>query len=104
MSKKINICAIILARGGSKGLPGKNIIDLAGLPLIAYTIEAAKKSRYINRIIVSTDDTQIMEVSNSFGAETPFQRPANLAGDFVTSEDSLKHCLLWLKKEENLDQ
>jgi CMP-N-acetylneuraminic acid synthetase len=101
MSKELNICAIILARGGSKGLPGKNIIDLAGLPLIAYSIQAAKESKYINRIIVSSDDSEIMKVSNSFGAETPFQRPVDLSDDYVTSEASLRHCLTWMNEEEN---
>jgi CMP-N,N'-diacetyllegionaminic acid synthase len=101
ISNGLSICAIILARGGSKGLPGKNIIDLAGLPLIAYTIQAAKKSKYVNRIIVSSDDAEIMKVSNIFGAETPFKRPADLSDDYATSEASLKHCLVWMNKEEN---
>lgn len=73
--------AIIPARGGSKGLPRKNIIPLCGKPLIAYTIEAALKSRLITRIVVSTDDPAIAEVALGCGAEVPFLRPAELAGD-----------------------
>jgi CMP-N-acetylneuraminic acid synthetase len=75
------VLAIIPARGGSKGIPRKNIRDLCGKPLIAYSIEAAIKSRLINRVIVSTDDEEIAEISKSFGAEVPFMRPVCLAED-----------------------
>ena len=66
------ICAIILARSGSKGLKDKNIKDLDGKPLIAYTIEDALRSSYINRVIVSTDSKKIASIANDYGAETPF--------------------------------
>jgi CMP-N-acetylneuraminic acid synthetase len=75
------VLAIIPARGGSKGLPRKNIIDLCGKPLIAYSIETALKSKLINRVIVSTEDEETAEISKSFGAEVPFLRPKELAGD-----------------------
>lgn len=72
---------VISARGGSKGIPHKNIRDLAGKPLIAYTIEAALKAKTLRRVIVSTDDTEIAEVAKSYGAEVPFLRPTELAKD-----------------------
>jgi N-acylneuraminate cytidylyltransferase/CMP-N,N'-diacetyllegionaminic acid synthase len=75
------LIAIIPARGGSKGLPGKNIKLLNGKPLISYTIEEALSSKFIKRVIVSTDDPKIAEVAMSFGAEVPFMRPAELASD-----------------------
>lgn len=75
------ILAIIPARGGSKGLPRKNIIPLGGKPLIAHTIEAALESRLITRVVVSTEDREIAEVAEIHGAEIPFLRPMELAGD-----------------------
>lgn len=85
--------AIIPARGGSKGLPGKNIRMLAGKPLIAWTIEAALASPSIHRTIVSTDDPEIAAVAKSHGAEVPFMRPAHLATDTATSMDVVLHAL-----------
>ncbi|WP_055668139.1 cytidylyltransferase domain-containing protein [Desnuesiella massiliensis] len=75
------ILAIIPARGGSKGIPRKNIKDLNGKPLIAYTIEEAKKSRYIDSIVVSTEDEEIAKVSKKYNAEVPFLRPKELSED-----------------------
>ena len=75
------ILGTICCRGGSKGVPGKNTRELKGKPLIAYTIEAAKASRYINEFIISTDDVQIVEVARQYGASVPFMRPAGLATD-----------------------
>ncbi len=97
---KKNIVAIIPARGGSKGLPRKNIKPLLGRPLIQYTVGPALKSRFVDRVIVSTDDGEIADVAKSLGAEVPFIRPAELAQDFTTSEDVLKHALLWLEENE----
>ncbi len=74
-------CAFIFARGGSKGVRGKNIRKLAGKPLIAYAIEAAKTSKYINRVVVSTDNEEIGAIARDWGAEVPFMRPAELATD-----------------------
>ena len=73
--------ALIPARGGSKGLPGKNIKELHGKPMLAYTIEAAKKSKYIDDIIISTDDQSIADIAVEFGALCPFLRPAELSAD-----------------------
>ncbi len=75
------ILATICCRGGSKGVPGKNIKLLQGKPLIAYTIEAAKESRYINELIISTDDEEIALTAKRYGAKVPFMRPAHLATD-----------------------
>lgn len=96
-----NVLVIIQARGGSKGIPGKNIKELCGKPLIAWTIEAAKLAKTVTRVIVSTDDSQIAEVAKKFGAEVPFLRPAELAGDGAKSIGLLEHALNWLKEKEN---
>ena len=84
--------AIIPARGGSKRLPRKNILDLCGKPLIAYTIEAALKSKYIDKVIVSSDDDEILNISLNFGAET-IKRPVELASDTATTFDAIKHTI-----------
>lgn len=81
------LLAVIPARGGSKRLPRKNVLDLAGKPLISWTIEAALGSKYIDRVIVSTDDDEIAEVSKDFGADVPFMRPAEYATDEAKSVD-----------------
>lgn len=83
--------AIIPARGGSKGLSGKNIKPLNGKPLIAYTVEAAKKARGVDRVVVSTDDLEIAKVAEQFGAEIPFLRPSSLAGDDSSAIDVYLH-------------
>lgn len=87
------ILAIIPARGGSKGIPGKNIIDVAGKPLIAWTIEAAKESRYIDRLILSSDDDQIIKVATQWGCEAPFKRPDELAKDDTPGIAPVLHAL-----------
>ena len=91
--------AIIPARGGSKGLPYKNIRPLGGKPLIAWTIEAAFQSNCFARVVVSTDDMQIAEVSKRFGAEAPFQRPAELAGDTAKSIDVILQAVEWFERQ-----
>ena len=98
---KQNIVAIILARGGSKRVPRKNVLLLAGKPLMAYTIEAAKRCGLVDRVIVSTDDEEIAEVSKKYGAEVPFIRPAELSTDSALAEPCLKHAIEWLEKNEN---
>lgn len=85
--------ALIPARGGSKGVPGKNIKSLHGSPLIFYSIDACRKSSLIDRVIVSTDDQEIADISQKFGAEIPFLRPAELAQDNTTDYEVLKHFL-----------
>ena len=99
-----SIVALIPARGGSKGIPGKNIKPLAGKPLIAWTIEAARKSQYIDRVIVSTDDEKIAEVAKQYKADVPFMRPLELATDSASGTDVAIHALNWLKdNDKNYD-
>ncbi len=88
--------AIIPARGGSKRIPRKNIKPFAGKPILAYSIETALQSELFDRVIVSTDDSEIASVAESFGAEVPLLRPAALADDFTGTNDVVKHCLEWL--------
>ncbi len=90
---------LITARGGSKGVPGKNIKMLGGKPLLAYTILAAKKSGIFDRIIISTDDEVIASVAREWGAEVPFIRPPELAQDSTPHFPVVKHTLEFLAKE-----
>ena len=95
------VLAVIPARGGSKGLPGKNIMDLAGHPLIAYSIKAGLDAKSITRTIVSTDSEDIAAVATRYGAEVPFLRPPELAGDRSLDIDFWRHALTWLAEHEN---
>jgi N-acylneuraminate cytidylyltransferase/CMP-N,N'-diacetyllegionaminic acid synthase len=95
------ILAVIPARGGSKGVPNKNIKELLGKPLIAYTIEQARNSKYIDRTIVSTDSPAIAVIAKSCGAEVPFLRPGELATDQSGTLDVLVHTIDWLEKNES---
>ena len=90
--------AIIPARGGSKRIPRKNVRDFCGQPLIAYSIEAAKACSLFDHIIVSTDDEQIREVANAYGAETPFVRPPELADDHATTVPVIKQAVAWVQE------
>lgn len=96
----IAILAIIPARGGSKGIPRKNIRDFAGYPLIAWSIAAGLQSELVARVIVSTDDEEVAAVAREFGAETPFLRPAEFAQDNTTDLPVFEHALAWLKENE----
>ncbi len=93
------ILAVITARAGSKRLPNKNILNLAGKPLIAWTIDTAKKTKYIDKLIVSTDSKDIAEISKIHGAEIPFLRPKELANDTADSISVLKHSIEFFNKE-----
>ncbi|TSC67479.1 MAG: N-acylneuraminate cytidylyltransferase [Parcubacteria group bacterium Gr01-1014_73] len=93
MSEKKLILAVITARGGTKGIPGKNIKLLGGKPLIVYSIEAAKKSKLITHTIVSTDAPEIAEVAKKFGGEVPFLRPKELAGDETPHLPVMRHAI-----------
>jgi CMP-N,N'-diacetyllegionaminic acid synthase len=90
------IVAVIPARSGSKRLPGKNLRLLSGMPLISWSIRAARASAYIDKIIVSTDDRRIADVARRHGAQTPFIRPRELASDSASSIAVLLHALQWL--------
>lgn len=98
--KKQHIIALIPARGGSKRIPRKNIVDVGGKPFIAWTIETARRSRFISRIIVSTDDPKIAEIAKKYGAEVPFLRPKEIAGDLTPDLPMFEHMLKWLKETE----
>ena len=89
----MSVLAIIPARGGSKGILQKNVKLLAGKPLITWTIEAAKKAKYIDRVIVSTDDEKISDIAKQHGAEVPFLRPAELSKDEATTVDTVLHAI-----------
>ncbi len=96
----MKILALIPARGGSKGVPRKNTLIVAGKPLIAYSILQAQASLRINRVIVSTDDEGIAELAREWGAEVPFMRPADYAQDFSPDLDVFMHALTWLHEHE----
>ncbi|MBN1370776.1 MAG: acylneuraminate cytidylyltransferase [Anaerolineaceae bacterium] len=98
---KPEVLAIIPARGGSKGIPRKNIKNFAGHPLIAYSIEAGLSAETVTRVIVSTDDEEIAAVAREYGAETPFLRPAEFAQDRTTDLPVFQHALEWLAEHEN---
>tara|TARA_Y100000590_G_C15727541_1_gene1015782 strand:- start:673 stop:2388 length:1716 start_codon:yes stop_codon:yes gene_type:complete len=97
---KKTLC-VILARGGSKGIPKKNIFEICGHPLISYSIEAAKNSTFINDIVVSTDDKEIAKIAKLYGAKVPFLRSKFLANDKTPSVDALYDCVLKTEKKFN---
>jgi CMP-N,N'-diacetyllegionaminic acid synthase len=97
----MNILSIIPARGGSKGIPRKNVKLIAGKPLIAWTIETALALQAIDRVLVSTDDVEITETARQWGADVPFLRPEPLSSDTAKSIDVVLHALDWLKNKEN---
>jgi len=96
------IYAIVPARSGSKGVPDKNIRELGGHPLLAWSIAAAKKSQYINRVLISTDSDEYAAIAVKYGAEAPFLRPTVLAGDKSSDRDFFVHALDWLQEHEKL--
>lgn len=96
----MEILAIIPARGGSKGVPLKNIKKLNKIPLIEYSIIAAKKSKLINRVIVSTDNKKIAKISRELNAEVPFLRPKKISGDYIPIKDVVKHVINFLRNQQ----
>lgn len=100
---KQKILGVIPARGGSKSIPGKNIFLCAGYPLIYYTIQAAKNSRLILRLMVSTDSKEIAETARNLGVEAPFVRPKDLAKDDTPDLPVFQHALTWLKEKEGYE-
>jgi N-acylneuraminate cytidylyltransferase len=103
MGPPVNVLALIPARGGSKSIPRKNIRLLAGKPLVAYSIEAARASATISRVIVSTDDEEIAAVAREFGADVPFMRPGTLAQDDTPDLPVFEHALRWLREHEQYE-
>jgi len=94
------IIAVILARGGSKGIPNKNIVTCAGKPLIAWTLEAVQKSKFLDRTIVSTDSKKIKDVVISFDGEAPFERPTEISQDTSGVDEGLRHALKWIQMND----
>jgi len=99
-----NILGLIPSRGGSKGLPRKNIKPLLGKPLIAWTIEQALTSKYLDSVVVSTDDEEIAEISKKYGADVPFMRPKELAEDNAKGIDVVLHAMDWVKENDTRKQ
>lgn len=98
------VLALIPARGGSKGIKDKNIVDLCGKPLLAYTVEAAAKSSYIDDVVVTTDSQVIADVAIKYGAQVPFMRPEHLAQDTSTTLEAVLHAIETLRKQrQNYD-
>ncbi len=93
-----NILTIIPARGGSKGIPRKNIKLLGQIPLLAYTILAAKSSKYVNRLILSTEDDEIATIGREWGVQVPFKRPVELSTDEARAIDVIKHALIEMER------
>lgn len=102
-SKKILV--VVPARSGSKGIPGKNKKTINGIPLLAYPIIAANKSKYVDKIIFSSDSQEMCDIANKYGAETPFLRPKELASDESVRSDVILHTLSYVKENfrENYD-
>jgi CMP-N,N'-diacetyllegionaminic acid synthase len=98
-----DVLVLIPARGGSKSVPRKNIIPLMGKPMIAWAIEHALASKYVTRVVVTTDDEEIAAVAKSYGAEVPFMRPAELAQDLSVDIEFHRHAIEWLKQHENYE-
>lgn len=96
----MEVLAIVPARAGSKGLPGKNVLPFLGRPLVAWSVEAGLQARLVDRVIVTTDGEAIAEAARAAGAEVPFVRPAELAGDLVRDLPVFEHALAWLLEHE----
>jgi CMP-N,N'-diacetyllegionaminic acid synthase len=101
MSQDLNILGLIPARGGSQGIPRKNLAPLAGEPLIAHTIKAALAARTLSRVLVSTDDEEIAATARQYGAEVPFLRPGELATDAAPALAVMRHAVQWLVEQED---
>jgi len=95
----MRILYLITARGGSKGIPGKNIRKIAGIPLVGFKAIAALQSKFCSRLVISTDSPEIRDVAIQYGAEAPFLRPAELATDGASSVDVIWHAMQWLEQE-----
>lgn len=100
MVERAEVLAIVQARGGSKGLPRKNVRPLRGHPLVAYSIASGRAARSVTRVILSTDDEEIAEIGRQYGAEVPFERPQELAADDTPDFPVFDHALKWLEQEE----
>lgn len=102
MGRPVSVLATICARGGSKGVPRKNLMSIGGRPLLAYTIDVAKAAPSIDRVVLSTDDLEIAAMGASLGAEVPFLRPRELAGDTISKWPVLKHVVSELVRRDGM--
>lgn len=102
IAKSMRVLGVIAARGGSKGVPRKNVHPIKGLPLIAWTILAAKQSRYLGRVVVSSDDSEIISVAKQYGGEAPFVRPDELATDEAGAAEVVTHAIQALEDRYDL--
>jgi len=100
MAGALQVLFLLVGRGGSKGLPGKNLKQIAGLSLVGYKARSALKSKFCSRLIVSSDSADIQNEARRFGAEVLFDRPAELASDTATSSDVVLHAMDWIEKNE----
>lgn len=100
MDEAPRVVAVIPARGGSKGVPMKNIREVGGRPLVAWSVEAAVRCPLVDRVVVSTDHEGIREAAVEAGAEAPFLRPADLSTDHASTESALQHAVVWLEEHE----
>lgn len=102
MDSKYHVVAVIPARGGSKGLPNKNILPLLGKPVLAYTAEAALQATTLDRIILSTDSPEIARIGQEYGLEVPFLRPPHLATDTSHPTELMKHLVAYLRRRREI--
>jgi N-acylneuraminate cytidylyltransferase len=100
MSDRLEVLALVPARGGSKSIPRKNVLSVNGKPLIAWSIEQGLQARTITRVICTTDDDEIADVAKRFGAEVPFRRPVEISGDMAVDFEFHLHALEWLRDNE----
>ncbi|MCB2214755.1 acylneuraminate cytidylyltransferase family protein [Desulfofustis glycolicus] len=100
--KKPEVIAIIPARGGSRGIPRKNIVELSGKPLIAYSIQAAQHAQLVDRVVVSTEDEEIAEISKAWGAEVPFLRPKEYATDTASLREAFAYTISKLGRNDRV--
>jgi CMP-N,N'-diacetyllegionaminic acid synthase len=103
MKQRPRILAVITARGGSKGVPRKNVLPLGGKPLLAWTAEAALSSNRLDRVILSTDDQEIADIGKSYGLDIPFERPSELAGDTSHHPEVMIHATRFVREEQGDD-
>ena len=101
MSNNFRVLFVITARGGSKGLPGKNLREIGGLSLIGYKANSAQSCKYCNRVVISSDDNAIINEANKYGVEAPFIRPKSLATDQASSDSVISHLIEWIEEKEN---
>src|SRR5882724_5417591 len=99
MTKKPYVVGVIIARQGSKGVPGKNLARLEGRPLLQYTIGAALEAKTLDRVILSTDSREMARKGKQWGADVPFLRPRSLAGDRTHTPPVIQHAIRFIEKE-----